>query len=204
MFNSFSRIPVTVRIGALSVVTAAVIVGCGVKDSSAKSTPVKPGAQPIVTTTLSGSTTILPSTAPSTTAPPKTTAPSKPTTKPAGNSANSSLAAVTFLASCGDLDPLQQPKTYTLTCADGNSALENLKWEGWGEPDATASGDLVANDCKPNCAAGKMIRFPVSVTASNLKKGEASARYTLLTVNAVGGEAPAGFESSQTFIPGAG
>jgi hypothetical protein len=57
------------------------------------------------------------------------------------------------------------PKLLTLTCGDGNTALSGLRWSSFGGTDARASGTFETNTCTPNCAAGKVVRYPVSVKA---------------------------------------
>jgi len=67
-----------------------------------------------------------------------------------------------------------RPKLLTLTCGDGNTALQGLRWSSFGGQIAHASGKLVMNTCEPNCAAGKDVSYPVSAKASeprNCRKG---------------------------------
>jgi hypothetical protein len=67
-----------------------------------------------------------------------------------------------------------RPKTLTLTCGDGNTVLSGLRWSSFGGSVARASGTFETNTCNPNCAQGKVVRYPVSVKASSprsCKKG---------------------------------
>lgn len=58
-----------------------------------------------------------------------------------------------------------RPKQVTLTCGDGNTALSGLHWSSFGGASAGAAGTFETNTCTPNCAEGKVVRFPVSVKA---------------------------------------
>jgi hypothetical protein len=58
-----------------------------------------------------------------------------------------------------------RPKQITLTCGDGNTALSGLRWASFGGVSASAAGTFETNTCTPNCAAGKVVRYPVSVKA---------------------------------------
>ena len=67
-----------------------------------------------------------------------------------------------------------RPKTLTLTCGDGNTVLSGLHWSSFGGSVARANGTFETNTCNPNCAQGKVVRYPVSAKASNprtCKKG---------------------------------
>ncbi|MGA7704742.1 MAG: hypothetical protein WB998_07585 [Solirubrobacteraceae bacterium] len=67
-----------------------------------------------------------------------------------------------------------RPKTLTLTCGDGNTVLSGLRWSSFGGAVARASGTFETNTCEPNCAQGKVVRYPVSTKASSprsCKKG---------------------------------
>jgi len=58
-----------------------------------------------------------------------------------------------------------RPKQVTLTCGDGNTALSGLRWSSFGGASASAAGTFETNTCTPNCASGKVVRYPVSVKA---------------------------------------
>jgi hypothetical protein len=59
-----------------------------------------------------------------------------------------------------------RPKTVTLTCADANTVLTGLRWSSFGGASALATGTLETNTCTPNCASGKLVRYPVAVRAN--------------------------------------
>ena len=58
-----------------------------------------------------------------------------------------------------------RPKQVTLTCGDGNTALTGLRWSSFGGASASAAGTFETNTCAPNCAEGKVVRYPVSAKA---------------------------------------
>ena len=113
-----------------------------------------------------------------------------------------SRGPVTYMAECLDDNIVQKPKTFTLTCADGGMALEQLKWKGWGEDKATATGVVTTNLCEPSCAEGKVIGQDVTVYATGIIDGEASARYTKLRVIAINGEEGQGIDDETFDLPG--
>ncbi len=63
-----------------------------------------------------------------------------------------------------------RPKLLTLTCGDGNTALKSMSWSSFGGASAVGKGTFITNTCKPNCAAGKDVSYPVQVTATGSKK----------------------------------
>ncbi|MGA2165734.1 MAG: hypothetical protein ABSH36_14885 [Solirubrobacteraceae bacterium] len=76
-----------------------------------------------------------------------------------------------------------RPKMVTLTCGDGNTALTGLRWSSFGGASALATGTLETNTCKPNCAAGKTVRYTVAVKASGTRTCKAGLRvYNKLTL----------------------
>jgi len=69
-----------------------------------------------------------------------------------------------------------RPKTVTLTCGDGNTALTGLRWSSFGGASALAAGTLATNTCTPNCASGKIVRYPVAVRADGTRTCKAGLR----------------------------
>jgi hypothetical protein len=80
-----------------------------------------------------------------------------------------------------------RPKLLTLACGDGNTVLSKLRWSSFGGASAKASGTLEVNTCSPNCAGGKVVRYPVVVTAGSIRKCKAGLRvYNKLTLRFAG------------------
>lgn len=77
-----------------------------------------------------------------------------------------------------------RPRTFVLTCADGNAYFGKLSWTSWTPGLASAKGTLVLNDCTPYCAAGHFHSYPAIVVlwGSKAVPGHPGERcYTKLT-----------------------
>jgi hypothetical protein len=57
--------------------------------------------------------------------------------------------------------PRVEPRTFVLTCADGNAYLDKLSWTSWTPRMATATGVFARNDCIPSCVGGHFHSYPV-------------------------------------------
>jgi hypothetical protein len=91
------------------------------------------------------------------------------------------------------------PASMTLTCADANYGLAAMKWQNWGAASAKGSGSASANDCTPNCAAGKFASFPVTATASGIATClSGRTQYTRLVLT-YSGVRPAGIAVTSTW-----
>jgi len=73
----------------------------------------------------------------------------------------SAVRAVVF--DCPGQHALVRPKSFILTCADGNAYFDRLAWTSWTPGLASARGTLVLNDCTPYCAAGHFHSYPAIV-----------------------------------------
>jgi hypothetical protein len=69
-----------------------------------------------------------------------------------------------------------RPKTVTLTCGDGNTVLSKLSWSSFGGKSARANGTFETNTCSPNCAEGKVVRYPVKVSAGDTRSCKSGLR----------------------------
>jgi hypothetical protein len=56
-----------------------------------------------------------------------------------------------------------RPSSFVLTCADAGDVLVHLHWVSWGSGAAFAAGIEQVNNCRPDCAAGKFVSYPVLV-----------------------------------------
>lgn len=105
---------------------------------------------------------------------------------------------VTYMVECVEGNLVREPSTFTVACADANSSLDQLVWDGWGSADATATGTMRVNTCEPTCVAStEWETYPVLLRASDLEQGEASALYTRLTLGFPDG-APAGYSDGES------
>lgn len=118
--------------------------------------------------------------------------------QPTAAETDSGASSRTYIPECLADNFLEKPTSMTLSCADSNESLDGLAWSGWGQERATATGQIVTNTCTPNCAQGKLERFPVQVTADRLSRREASQIYTTVTVTYTGAR-PAGTQQTQTY-----
>lgn len=77
-----------------------------------------------------------------------------------------------------------RPSSVVLACADGGVQLSGLRWHGWGDPAAQATGAFNIHGCDPNCADDNTTHtYAVSVTASDLVTCPGGRRqYTSLAV----------------------
>jgi hypothetical protein len=62
-----------------------------------------------------------------------------------------------------------KPASYVLSCADANTYFTSIHWTTWTSRSATATATFVQNNCAPNCAAGKFIKHPATLTLSQPK-----------------------------------
>jgi len=117
---------------------------------------------------------------------------------PARSAASSSQ---TVVFDCPGQHALVKPKSFILTCADGNAYFAKLAWTSWTPGLASAKGALVLNDCTPYCAAGHFHRYPAIVVlwGSKAVPGHPGERsYTKLTA-ILTGQRPRHVPMTQTF-----
>lgn len=122
--------------------------------------------------------------------------------KPVSSGTDSPATGAAFMIECTPDNLVQEPKTFTLSCGDGNQNLEGLRWRNWGAKQATAVGVATTNLCIPDCATGKVTGQDVKVIASGLVTGEAAATYTSLRVIAVNEHAEGTIEDETFKLPG--
>lgn len=75
--------------------------------------------------------------------------------------------AVLAAGTVGCVQPLEAspPDEIFIGCATGAYRLTDLRWTGWGDDQATATGIAAIVDCDPYCAVGPTNRTPVTVKA---------------------------------------
>jgi hypothetical protein len=77
--------------------------------------------------------------------------------------------------------PVVEPNSFILTCADAGTILQNLRWSGWGNATATATGIVHEHVCVPNCAESTSYdNYPATATVTDLAGGH----YGTITVDA--------------------
>jgi hypothetical protein len=55
------------------------------------------------------------------------------------------------------------PVAWSTGCLGGSINLDRLAWQGWGGPEAIATGIDRYNDCEPSCAEGTIYEFPAEL-----------------------------------------
>lgn len=100
-----------------------------------------------------------------------------------GLSGSASAAPRTSVNNCGELEV--KPTDLVLACADANAMLTDLKWSGWSNGRAKATGTYEVNDCTPTCVAGKTRAYPVRVKLDRPKVQSGSRVFTLVVVTYV-------------------
>jgi hypothetical protein len=93
---------------------------------------------------------------------------------------------------CG-FKPQVRPATYVWTCADYGTGIQDMHWTSWTRHLASGYGTFWENDCTPNCAAGKIIDYPVLATfwgSAKVPGHPADRRYTELTLVFTGKRPP--------------
>ena len=82
--------------------------------------------------------------------------------------------------------PISQPASIVLACADANFGVKQLRWIGWGGARAAATGVAYANDCTPNCAAGRFHDYSAVIVLDGSQKCGQTLDYHRLTIAFVG------------------
>ena len=92
-----------------------------------------------------------------------------------------------------------EPKTFVLTCADGNDYLARLTWSSWSTT-ASGKGTEFINTCNPNCAAGHFRKYGVDVSLSRVKPWphHVGQRYFTRMGLTYTGKVPHGFHRHRT------
>jgi hypothetical protein len=75
----------------------------------------------------------------------------------------------------------QHPAMVGLTC-DPHDQIIAARWRYWGYATAHATAILVADNCNPSCATGRLSRYTVAVVASQIEHCGARRIYGKVTV----------------------
>jgi hypothetical protein len=78
--------------------------------------------------------------------------------------------------------PVEKPSSLTLTCADANTLLDKIRWSEWKPSIARGSAILIENTCTPTCVAGTFVRYPATVTLSDVYHRGSTRLFTDATV----------------------
>jgi hypothetical protein len=91
------------------------------------------------------------------------------------------------------LQPVVEPSTFIIACADAGIRVQALHWTSWTPKLASGYGTFWENDCTPNCAEGHFHHYPSLETlwgSARVKGHPAERRYTELTVIFTGKKRP--------------
>lgn len=105
-----------------------------------------------------------------------------PTTAPGSPPSASSVGVV---ANCTSAEPFAlstKPSSIVLACADDGVGVEGLTWAAWTPTAARGHGTLWENQCVPNCAEGKLAKYPVAVTLSAVEPSSKGPWFSRLTI----------------------
>jgi hypothetical protein len=94
-----------------------------------------------------------------------------------------------------------RPSTYDILCMPSQQVITGLSWTSWRSV-AFGRGTLKANNCTPNCATGKFIKYPILVVLWRARPlpNHAGHRYFSRLTWILTGKRPAGVRvPTQTF-----
>jgi len=116
-----------------------------------------------------------------------------PSSAAAVTRAGSTAAAPHYVVlNCTDKAQVK-PGTIVLACADNGMGLVHMQWTSWTAHLASGYGTLYEKNCTPNCAEGRIIDYPVIVTAwgsAGVTGHPSERRYTELTLTFPGTSRP--------------
>ena len=76
-----------------------------------------------------------------------------------------------------------KPGTYVISCADANSGWTGATWSTWTATGATGKGTFYQNDCTPNCAAGKVIKYKATIDLTTVKTTSSGKLFTQAVIH---------------------
>jgi len=96
--------------------------------------------------------------------------------------ANAAPAGTTTIINCAGKN-VAKPTELTITCADGGVSINKITWSSWNPNVATGKGVLDWNTCLPeNCAAGKVVSYPVTIKLGGLAHAPKSLVFSKMTL----------------------
>jgi len=75
-----------------------------------------------------------------------------------------------------------KPRYIELACADNGLGVQDLTWTSWTATGATGSGSFWEKLCQPNCATGKIGKYPVQVRLSDVQSAASGQWFKVMTV----------------------
>jgi hypothetical protein len=109
--------------------------------------------------------------------------------------AASTATRVRVVSDC--VKPHYRPSSIIVTCGDAGIILAKLHWSSWGTTSARATGRAEVKTCDPNCAAGGVKGYRVSVRLSKPEAcGAGDRRFTAISYTFTAGR-PKGLHSTE-------
>lgn len=97
-------------------------------------------------------------------------------------SATAAPAGTTSVINCAG-KAVVKPSSITITCADAGVSVNSITWSSWNPAAATGKGTLSWNTCLPeNCAAGKVVTYPVTIKLGGLAHAPKSLAFSKMTL----------------------
>jgi hypothetical protein len=81
-----------------------------------------------------------------------------------------------LLAACSVYELEREPASWSPGCVGASPFLQNLQWSNWGAPTATATGEVMLNDCEPSCAEGTAYVYPAQMSAYRVRSCQEGGR----------------------------
>jgi hypothetical protein len=97
----------------------------------------------------------------------------------------SSMLAPSVVPNCVG-KPTVRPTEVVLACADAGLGVRAIHWLGWGQKSAAGLGTAFANDCTPDCAAGRFHSYRAVLILSGTQRCQGRVAYRTATVAVVG------------------
>jgi hypothetical protein len=110
--------------------------------------------------------------------------------KPAPNVDPASQTPAQFV-SAYVCDVSHKPTDMLIACGDGNVWVRSLRWSTWTSLKATGVGTWQQNNCLPDCARGRFLDYPVTLTLSEPMTGQGTTIFGSVEAQ-FGGPAPMG------------
>jgi hypothetical protein len=88
-----------------------------------------------------------------------------------------------------------KPRMIFITCGDGNFFAAHLRYTRYGGRTARATGQLVDNNCRPDCAAGKLVSYPGTITLSEIRPCHGRLYYDRISWRFLRGPYPNGHQN---------
>ncbi len=66
--------------------------------------------------------------------------------------------------------PALRPMRIVLVCGGGQDVVDRLRWLSYGGDPAVAYGEVLIDDCRPDCASGRLVANPAIVAVAGIER----------------------------------